>query len=118
MLLDRNLHRASGCARSGAWPHLLSALQVLCGYHAVLIGHHERAWASATFCGARHRVILSFTGDAAAGAAETLIACLPEHEFTIPQQIVADAQVLAVDHTLLPAPKVIVELELLLLEDA
>ena len=43
---------------------------------------------------------------------------LPDHEFTIPRQLVADAAVVAVEHTTLPEQRLEVTAELLLLEDA
>jgi hypothetical protein len=44
------------------------------------------------------------------------ITFLPEHEFAIPGQLVADAAVVEVDHRLTP-PRMIVTCELLLLEE-
>ena len=82
-----------------------------------VVSHEERAWASVTFAGARHRVVLEFSGQEAVSGGETLIAELPEHEFTLPRQLVADATVLAADHRLLPEPRLRVECELLLVED-
>lgn len=55
---------------------------------------------------------------AAIAAAEALIEALPEHEFTIPDQLVADAAIVSVEQVALPEPRIVVELELLLLEDA
>jgi len=97
---------------------LLTALLDLAQGKAVLIRHSERSWASATFAGTRHSVRLAFRGTDAVAAGEDLIALLPEHEFTIPGQIVADAAVVAVDHQLLPGPSITLTLELLLLQDA
>ena len=51
-------------------------------------------------------------------AGEALIAELPDHEFAIPGQIVADAAITAADHVLAPAPCLTVTCELLLLKDA
>ena len=48
---------------------------------------------------------------------EAFIVALPEHEFTLPRHIVADASVVAVDHALSPEMRMTVEVELLLLED-
>ncbi len=62
--------------------------------------------------------MLAFNGAAAIAAAEALIAALPDHEFAIPGQLVADASVVSVDQTALPEPRMVVELELLLLEDS
>lgn len=103
--------------RKGSWRPLLNALVDLSGGTAELVSHSERAWASITFAGTRHRVTLAFAGQAAIAAGEALIAALPEHEFTVPGQVVIDATVIAVEHALLPAPKLTVEAELLLLEE-
>ena len=80
--------------------------------------HSEKAWASITFAGTRHTLRLIFEGDTAVAAGEDLVAALPDHEFTIPRQLVADANVTGVESTLLPEPRTLVECELLLLEDA
>lgn len=100
------------------WLQLLAAVTELAGPHAELIRHTERGWASITFSGTRHLMLLAFPGAEAIEAGERFIAALPEHEFTIPRQLVADAAVIAADHTTLPESKLVVEIELLLLEDA
>jgi hypothetical protein len=99
------------------WLPLLSALQRLADGRAELIGHGERPWASVTFSGTRHRIVLAFAGAEAMAAGETFIAALPEHEFAIAGQLVADAAVLAVTQDTLPRPRLTVEIELLLLEE-
>lgn len=99
------------------WLRLLSAVLELAGGKAELLRHRERAWASVTFSGSRHAMTLGFTGDEAIAAGEAFIAALPDHEFTVPRQIVADANVVSVDHKLSPEPRLVVEVELLLLED-
>ncbi len=103
--------------RKGPWHPLLSALMELAGRKADLVSHCERSWASATFSGTRHEVVLSFAGAAAIAAGEQFIADLPEHEFTISGSLVADAVVTATDHLALPEPKLQVTAELLLLEE-
>ena len=102
----------------GAWPGLHEALTTLAEGRAGLIRHSERRWASITFAGSRHTVALAFAGDEAAEAGERFITALPDHEFAIPGHLVADAAVVAVEHTMLPEPRIAVEVELLLLEDA
>ncbi len=115
---DRDMVKQARKGRSrGPWMQLLSALLTLAGGRAELIRHSERPWASVTFSGSRHTVLLAFTGTEAVAAGEALIAALPEHEFTITRQLVADAAVLAVEHALLPEPRLQVEVEVLLLED-
>ncbi|MFM6949560.1 MAG: hypothetical protein ACKOW1_00910 [Novosphingobium sp.] len=100
------------------WLALLSALFDLAQGQAELLRHSERNWASATFAGTRHTVALAFSGATAIAAGEELIAALPDHEFAIPGQLVADAAVLSVDQVALPQPCMVVELGLLLLEEA
>ena len=90
----------------------------LAGQHGEVQHHAEKAWASITFAGTRHTLRLLFEGSDAVAAGEDLVATLPEHEFAIPRQLVADATVTGVESTLLPEPRMLVECELLLLEDA
>lgn len=97
---------------------LIDALVSLSGNHAELLSHSERPWASATFAGSRHQVNFTFTGLDAVAAAEQFIEAVPEHEFAIPGQLVADAAVIEASLAMLPEPKFTVGLELLLLEDA
>ena len=114
----RSMSHAIGEARRGSpWLHLLSALLDLGKGQAELLHHAERAWASATFSGSRHTVRLAFAGIAAVEAGEAFIAALPEHEFTVPRQLVADAAVMAANHALLPQPRLEVEVQVLLLDD-
>ena len=96
---------------------LRMALQVLAGYQGQITAHRQQAWASITFSGARHTLILQFHGAGSIPAGETFIAALPDHEFSIPGQIVAEATIQAVDHQLLPESRMLVTVELLLLED-
>lgn len=105
-------------ARRSTADRVREALLALAGGHGTVLAHREQSWASVTFAGARHRVTLEFTGPEAVAGGETLIAELPEHEFSLPRQLVADATVTAVDHTLQPQPVLRIECELLLLEDA
>lgn len=99
------------------WMPLLSAVLQLAGPRAELLRHSERPWASATFSGARHRIALAFPGIDGIEAAEAFIAFLPEHEFAIAGQLVADATIAEVEQVTLPAPAITVDVELLLLED-
>ena len=96
---------------------LRDALLALAQGQATVLALAEKRWASATFTGTRHRVALQFDGAEAVAAAEVFIAFLPEHEFTVPGQLVADATVTEVDHRLDP-PLMTVCCELLLLEEA
>lgn len=100
------------------WLPLLSALLDLAGGHGELLRHSERPWASVMFLGTRHNVGLSFTGSLALAAGERFLEALPEHEFTLPRVLVAHAAVTSAVHEMLPEPKLTLEVELLLLEDA
>lgn len=107
----------SRAIRRGAIDHLRKAISSLSEGQAEWLRHEEKGWASITFTGARHTIVLGFNGADALDAAESFITQLPEHEFTIPGQLVADATISAVNHTMLPEPHMIVTAELLLLED-
>lgn len=104
-------------ARRSPWLHLLDALLDLTEGKAELVRHAERAWASATFAGTRHSVVLAFTGAEAVEAGERFLAALPDHEFTLPRQLVADAAVIGTSHGLLPCPRLEAELALLVLDE-
>ena len=99
------------------WMQLLSAVLELGQGQGELLRHAERGWASVTFSGTRHTIALAFTGVEAVAAGEAFIDALPEHEFSVSGQLVADAAVIAVEHTALPEPRLVVEVEVLLLED-
>jgi len=99
------------------WLQLLNALLELAEGKGELVRHAERPWASVTFSGSRHTVVLKFAGEHAVEAGERYIAALPEHDFTLAGQLVADAVVMAVAHDALPRPHMTVEAELLLLDD-
>lgn len=117
MFVDTARPRPGRSHRRTHADRLRAALLALAGGEGAVIAHEERAWASVTFAGARHRLTLEFRGDAAVAGGERLVAELSEHEFALPGQLVADAALLAADHSLLPAPRLRVECELLLLED-
>lgn len=96
---------------------LADSLRTLAGGHGTITHHSEQGWASITFAGARHRVELVFEGEEAVEAGECFIAFLPEHEFCIPGQLVADAAVTAASSTAQP-PRLSVTCEILLLEES
>ena len=110
--------RTARGTRRGPAEKLRDALDALATSKAIVLRHSEQAWASITFSGARHSVVLAFEGIDAAKAGEIFIAELPDHEFAIPGQLVADAVILSVDHTMLPDVRLVVKAELLLLQDA
>jgi hypothetical protein len=116
MHTDLSLGACAARARRQPRHRLRDALIELARGQATIAGHDEKSWASITFAGTRHRVELEFEGAEAVEAGELFIAFLPEHEFAIPGQLVADAAVTAVDHRLAP-PRMVVSCELLLLEE-
>lgn len=103
--------------RRSASERLREELQALACGHALFEAHSEKSWASITFAGTRHRIDLVFEGAEAVTAAENFIAYLPEHEFAIPKQLVADAAVISVDHRIGPDARMQVRIELLLLDE-
>jgi len=102
--------------RRGPGARLTAAVQELAQEKARVVSHSETNWASITFAGTRHRYVLEFEGPRAVEAGECFIVFLPEHEFTVPGQLVADAVITQVDHQLDP-PLMRVACELLLLEE-
>ena len=55
----------------------------------------SRPWASVTFTGARHRLLISFNGPSAAGAAADLLAGMDALEIALPGQLLADIELCA-----------------------
>ncbi len=94
-----------------------TALMGLTGGAGTLLSHDEKAWASITFSGTRHEVVIEFCGAEAVAHGEELIERLPDHEFTIPGQLVADATITSVDHRFGAMERLEVTAVLLLLED-
>ncbi|MFB0613298.1 hypothetical protein [Aurantiacibacter poecillastricola] len=95
---------------------LAEALLALANGRARIAQHSERSWASITFAGARHRVQMVFEGEEAVESGECFIAFLPEHEFAIRGQLVADAAITEVQSIARPA-RLSVTCEILLLEE-
>ena len=105
-------------ARRTVGDRLLEALMALAEAQASLLSDNQKRWASVTFTGSRHEVMLDFEGPEAVAAGERLIAALPDHEFAIAGQLVADASVSEVNHSTLPYPRMVVTCVLLLLEES
>lgn len=97
---------------------LRQAVAALAGKEGAILSHSERSWASITFAGTRHRLVLAFAGPGGVPAGETFIEALPDHEFAIPGHLVADAAIVEVDHCAVPEARLQVTVELLLLEDS
>ena len=90
----------------------------LTGGLGTVLGNEETAWASITFSGTRYRIVFEFCGPEAMAAGEELIERLPDHEFAIPSQLVADATITAVDHRFGAMERLEVTAVLLLLEES
>ena len=103
--------------RRTAADRLRAALADLHQHRGQVLTHTEKAWASITFAGTRHSLAILFAGDEAVEAGEQFVAVLPDHEFAIPGQLVADAGVVEVEHRLTPEPRLLLQCELLLLEE-
>ena len=96
---------------------LTEALLDLGGRQGQVLMHMQTAWASITFSGARHSFDILFSGTEAILAGERLIDALPEHQFTIPGHLVADAAVTTAERDAL-AGTLLLTCELLLLEES
>ena len=94
-----------------------AALLLITAGEGTVLSHEEKAWASITFAGTRHEMVLEFCGPDAVAAGEELIERLPDHEFTLPGQLVADATITKVDHRFGAMERLEVTAVLLLLED-
>lgn len=105
-------------ARKTTADRLREALFQLSGSCAKCVKHEESAWSSITFSGTRHEVTLVFEGASDVANGEEFMEALPEHEFTIPGQLVADASIREVDHRFGMHERLEVTAVLLLLEDS
>lgn len=79
--------------RKDAAARLVQAVLDGIGTTATLHGADEREWASATFSGARHGLDLSIRLPSADAQPPAFLAQLPEWEFDLPGEIVADCSV-------------------------
>lgn len=104
--------------RRSVGDRLRDALLVLASGEANLLSHQEKAWASVTFSGTRHELVLEFDGEQSVVAGELFVATLPNHEFAIAGQLVADAVISQVCHSTFPQPRMEVHCTILLLVDA
>lgn len=95
---------------------LTDALMEVTGGLGEISEHSAKPWASITFSGSRHKVVMDFEGSDAVEAGELLLDRLPDHEFAIPGQLVADAEITGVTHIAM-MPALIVHAEILLLEE-
>jgi hypothetical protein len=104
-------------ARRSTADRVRAAVRAIAGGHGTLLAHDEKAWASITFAGTRHEIVLEFCGADAVVGGEELIERLPDHEFRIPGQLVADATITKVDHRFGAMERLEVTALLLLLEE-
>ena len=72
---------------------LCRSVCIALGGTADLIESQERPWASATFSGARHVITVRVPLDDADSPASALLAKLPDYEFDLAGEIVADCVV-------------------------
>ncbi len=105
-------------ARKSLADRVHEALVELAEGKAAILTHEETHWASITFTGTRHEIVLDFHGAEAVAVGEEFIVNLPEHEFRIPGQLVADASVREVDHRFGADERMLVTCVLLLLEES
>ncbi|MCX7282944.1 MAG: hypothetical protein NTX28_02680 [Novosphingobium sp.] len=124
MLLERDAFETKSAAATTLPPRrlatadrLLRAVREIAGPLAEVVSHAETPWASITFSGARHTLVLRFAGSDAVSDGEQFVTLLPDHEFRVRGQLVADAAITRVDHELLPAPLMEAEIEILLLNE-
>lgn len=103
--------------RRTAADRVRDAVLAICGGYGQILTHEERAWASITFSGTRHELVLRFEGIDEIEAGERLIEQLGEHEFCIPGQLVADACVTRIEHRFGLVETLCVTAVLLLLEE-
>ena len=108
---------ATHLSRRSTAHRLRDALIALGDHQGQVLAHAEKSWASITFAGERHTVTIRFTGSEAVAAGEAFINALPEHEFDLRGQLVAEATITEAEHRLIPAPELVITCELLLLEE-
>lgn len=96
---------------------VLAAICALVEDRCLVVVHRETPWVSLTFKGSRHEIELQFIGDEDIAIGETLIAMLPEHEFSIGRQVVVDASVRWTEMRSYPAHVLGAKIELLVLDD-
>jgi len=76
--------------RGAQWP--ITVLDLL-GPDATLISAEQYDWASATFGGARHVIAISLALPSADAPEPPILEMLPDHEFPLDRQLVADCLV-------------------------
>lgn len=113
---------SKGCFHPGIAAQIRNAdalkqeLAEISGNAGTLLVHSQRRWGSTSFNGVRHELTYAFDGQQAVQQGELLIALLPDHDFTIPGQLVADATVEVTEHRQDP-PRLTVTMQLLLVDE-
>lgn len=75
---------------------------------------HQRPWHSLTFAGAQIRLSIAVSGDGYANVARHFSEALPEHEFDLPNMLVAD---IAASDQVAAADAMILTVDALILDD-
>lgn len=76
---------------------LQNALRAMVSSEMTICRHTQRKWASISFSGSIHRISITLRGADAIEDAIALENTLPEHEFSIPGYLVADAGIVESD---------------------
>ena len=95
---------------------LMAQLSLMGTKVALMEWHSQKPWQSITFAGIRHDFRFAFKGAQAVEIAEQFIINLPDHQFNLPNHLVADAAVVEVDHQVDP-PLLRLTFEMLLLDE-
>lgn len=96
---------------------IIGQVLTLAGTGARLIDHECRSWASGTFHGCRHVIVVRFTGDICAVLASRFTDALRGHEFTACGQLVVNVGITCVKTHTGMHPRTDVTAELLLLDE-
>lgn len=96
---------------------LVKQVQALANDRGCLTMHMQTDWRSATYDGVRHQLTLAFDGNDEVEHGELLAAELAYHTLSVPGRIVADARVARRADTDGPVRRLVLELDILLLED-
>jgi hypothetical protein len=96
---------------------LVRQIGVLAGGAGTLVHHSQTAWSSPTFAGTRHRMAWTFARENEIAHGHAMAACLPSHDFDLPGHLVVSSSVTSSERRMDP-PHMLVELELMLLEEA
>lgn len=85
-----------------SWRQIESAIERISNGKAKVISHAEKPWASPTFTGSRHELLLSFEGEEGALIGEAMRLELPNNELVLPGHTVADVAIAWTHHQAKP----------------